>query len=141
MWNAISPGFELVSPCPIPATITITPWAPPYWIWQRPLEVEYDLSFPVVESHLVGHCTSGRFYWVCLGTGEFLWPQGAIPQGFTPFGGVYYQAPEVPLIREMPMGPKVFLALPDAYGLRPCYRTHLKNRLVPHSCVGGTYDK
>ena len=30
MWNAISPGFELVSPCPIPATITITPRAPPY---------------------------------------------------------------------------------------------------------------
>ena len=29
MWNAISPGFELVSPCPIPATITITPLAPP----------------------------------------------------------------------------------------------------------------
>ena len=28
MWNAISPGFELVSPCPIPATITITPRAP-----------------------------------------------------------------------------------------------------------------
>ena len=27
MWNAISPGFELVSPCPIPATITITPRA------------------------------------------------------------------------------------------------------------------
>ena len=29
MWNANSPGFELVSPCPIPATITITPRAPP----------------------------------------------------------------------------------------------------------------
>ena len=27
MWNAITPGFELVSPCPIPATITITPRA------------------------------------------------------------------------------------------------------------------
>ena len=27
MWNAISPGFELVSPCPIPTTITITPRA------------------------------------------------------------------------------------------------------------------
>ncbi len=25
---AISPGFELVSPCPMPATITITPRAP-----------------------------------------------------------------------------------------------------------------
>ena len=29
MWNAISPGFELVSLCPIPTTITITPRAPP----------------------------------------------------------------------------------------------------------------
>ena len=28
MGNAISPGFELVSPCPTPATITITPRAP-----------------------------------------------------------------------------------------------------------------
>ena len=27
MWNAFSPGFELVSPCPIPATIIITPLA------------------------------------------------------------------------------------------------------------------
>ena len=25
MWNAVSPGFELVSSCPFPATITITP--------------------------------------------------------------------------------------------------------------------
>ena len=32
MWNAISPGFELVSPCPIPATITITPRIPFYVI-------------------------------------------------------------------------------------------------------------
>ena len=35
MWNAISPGFELVSPCPTPAMTTITPRAPPklnnYW--------------------------------------------------------------------------------------------------------------
>ena len=31
MWNAISPGFELVSLCPIPATITITPRAPQHY--------------------------------------------------------------------------------------------------------------
>ena len=41
----------------------------------------------------------------------------------------------------MPTRPKVFLALPDACRLRPCNRTHLKNGLVPHSYVGGTYDK
>ena len=44
-------------------------------------------------------------------------------------------------LRGMPTGPKVFLALPDACELRPCERTHLKNGLVPLSCVGGTYDK
>ena len=43
--------------------------------------------------------------------------------------------------RGMPTGSKVFLALPDACGLRPCDWTHLKNGLVPYSCVGGTYDK
>ena len=38
MWNAISPGFELVSPCPIPATITITPRAlPRNWIYKPKL--------------------------------------------------------------------------------------------------------
>ena len=40
--------------------------------------------------------------------------------------------------RGMPTGPKVFLALPDACGLRPCDRAHIKNGLVPYSCVGGT---
>ena len=33
-------------------------------------------------------------------------PHGAIPPGFTPFGGwVYYPAPEAPLIRGMPTEP------------------------------------
>ena len=27
--NQSHPGFELVSPCPFPMSITITPWAPP----------------------------------------------------------------------------------------------------------------
>ena len=27
--NQSHPGFELMSPCPFPTTITITPWAPP----------------------------------------------------------------------------------------------------------------
>ena len=40
MWNAISQGLELVSPCPIPATITISPLAPPFlrtvrFMWSR----------------------------------------------------------------------------------------------------------
>ena len=33
MWNVISPWFELVSPCPILATITITQRAPPNTSW------------------------------------------------------------------------------------------------------------
>ena len=39
MWNAISAGFELASPCPIPATITITSRPPPLvdyaWLFIR----------------------------------------------------------------------------------------------------------
>ena len=96
------------------------------------------LSSPVVGSHSVGRLTSGRFCRVCLDTGEFLLPQGGHPPGFYPLGGVL---PEAPLKRGMPTGPKVFLALLVACRLRPCDRTHLKNGLVPHSCVGGTYDK
>ena len=30
--NQSCPGFELVSPCPFPTTITITPRAPPKWL-------------------------------------------------------------------------------------------------------------
>ena len=46
-----------------------------------------DLSSPVVGLHSVGRLTSGRFCRVCLGTGDFPRPQGAIPQAYTPFGG------------------------------------------------------
>ena len=99
-----------------------------------------DLSSPVVGLHSVGRLTSGRFCRVCLGTGDFLRPQGAIPSGFYRLRGVGFiawrlGAPK----RGMPTGPKVFLALPDSCGLRPCDRTHLKNGLVPYSCVCGTH--
>ena len=64
------------------------------------------------------------------------------PRLLPPSGGwVYFLVPEAPLKRGMPIGPKVFLVLPDACELRPCDRTYRKNGLVPHSCVGGTYDK
>ena len=49
-------------------------------------------SSPVVGLHSVGRFISGRFCRVCLGTGEFLRPQGAIPQAYTPFGGVGFIA-------------------------------------------------
>ena len=63
-------------------------------------------SSTVVGSHSVG-----------LGTGDFLWLHGAVSPGFTPFRGGLL--PEAPLIREMPMEPKVFLAIPNTCGLRP----------------------
>ena len=96
------------------------------------------LSSPVLGLHSVGRLTSGRFCRVCLGTGDFLRPQGAIPPGLYPLrGGLLPGAWGAPK-REMPKRTKVFLALLDECGLRPCDRTHLKNGLVPYSCVGGT---
>ena len=52
----------------------------------------YELSSPVVGSHSVGRFTSRRFCLVCLGTGEFLRPQGAIPPGFYPLWAVRFIA-------------------------------------------------
>ena len=64
---------------------------------------------------------------VCFGTGYFLRPQGAIRPGFSTFGGwVYCSAPEAPLIRGMPTGPLVFLAMPGACGLCPATGPTLK---------------
>ena len=73
----------------------------------------------------------------CLNTKDFLQPQGPSPQAFNPLwrGWVYCLAPEAPLLRGMPTGPKVFLAMLDACGLRPGNRTHLKNGLVSNSFV------
>ena len=77
-----------------------------------------DLSSQVVGLHSVGRLTSGQFCRVCLGTGDFLRPQGAIPSGFTTsVGGVI------------------------AWHLRrpKKWNADLKNGLVPYSCVGGTH--
>ena len=43
MWNAISPGVELVSPCPIPATINIIPRAPRA-LWYASTEYNNELG-------------------------------------------------------------------------------------------------
>ena len=64
---------------------------------------------------------------------------GHPPRLLPPSGEGYCLSPEAVPKRGMPTGPKVFLALPDACGLRLCNRTHLKNGLVPYSCVGGTH--
>ena len=100
-----------------------------------------DLSSPVVGLHSVGRFISGRFCWLCLGTGTFLRPQWTIPPSFYPHGGELLPGAWGAPRRRMPTGEKVFLTLPDACGLRPGDQTHLKNGLVPNSYVGGTYDK
>ena len=78
--------------------------------------------------------------WVCLGTGDFLWPQGVVLLRLLPSlgEGGYCLAP---IIGGMPTGPKVFLAMLDACGLQPCDRTHLKNGLVSYLSGGGADDK
>ena len=62
------------------------------------------------------------------------------PQTFTSFGG-WGLLPEAPLIRGMPTEPKVFFAMLDACGLRPCDQTHLKSGLVPDLYAGGVNDE
>ena len=94
-----------------------------------PVAFVCGLSSPVVGLHSVGRLTSGRFCRVCLGTGDFLRPQGATPGLLLPSGGGGFIAWRLRHPKKgMPTGPKVFLALPDACGLRPCDQTHLKKR-------------
>ena len=79
MWNAFSPGFELVSPCPIPATITITPRHPTVMTVTLCLSCSLDAgvhSIGVSEGplgrvwlslpHLVSSCL--ELYWQLLAT-------------------------------------------------------------------------
>ena len=103
------------------------------------LEVVYDLSSLVVGSHLVGRSTSGRFRPVCLGTGDILWPQGAIPPGFNPLrrGWVYRPAPRK---RECWRGPRQFWNCLMCMNSSPVTGPTL-NSLVPHSYAGGAWDK
>ena len=67
------------------------------------------LSSPVFGLHSVGRLTSGRFCQMCLGTGDFLGPQGAITPGFYPFRGwVYCLEPEAPQKGECRRGRRYF---------------------------------
>ena len=96
------------------------------------------LSSPVLGLYSVGRLTSGRFCRVCLGTGDFLRPQGAIPPGFYPLRGGVIAWRLRRLKKGNADGAEGIFSLPDACGLRPCDRAHLKNGLVPYSGVGGT---
>ena len=91
----------------------------------------FKYGSPVVGSHFGQTCLSVARIWPGVPR-HWLFPSasGAISPCFTPFGGwVYCPAPEAPLIRGMPMGPQVFLAIPGACELLPCDRTHLKKTL------------
>ena len=81
----------------------------------------------------------------CVSAAEdFLRPQGGpSTQAFTHFGGdmLYCPVTEVPLIRGIPTGPTVFLAMPGVCVLRPCARAPLKTALY-HICpVSETEEK
>ena len=59
---------------------------------------------------------------------------GLPPRLLPPFEGgwVNCPAPEAPLTRGMPTGPRAFLGTPGACRLRPCTRSHLKKGFVPY---------
>ena len=103
------------------------------------------LPLQLFEAHFgrpcFGQCDSVGW---CLSTGDFLRPKSAVPPSFYPLtrGWVYFVVPEASLIRGIPTGPKLFLAMLDARGLGPCDWTHHKNGFVPNLCsVGCVIDK
>ena len=120
---------------------------------RRSGERSSDLSSPVVGLHSVGRCISGRFCRVCLGTGEFLRPQEAISQAFTPFEG-YCLAPEAPLKGECRRGRRYFWPCRTCVGFGPATGPTLKmalchiralvgrmiNKPVAASCRGFSAD-
>ena len=59
MWNA---GFELVSPCPFPTTITITPRAPPFLIYG--VLVYVLLSFIIIGLQIKNRYKTTHFYMI-----------------------------------------------------------------------------
>ena len=101
----------------------------------------FKYGSPVVGSHFGRMCLISARIWPGVPR-HWLFPSasgGGHPPGFG-LGVVLLPGAWGAPKKGMPTGPKVFfLALPDAYGLWPCDRTHLKNGLVPYSCVGGTH--
>ena len=101
------------------------------------------LSSPVLGLHSVGRLTSGRFCRVCLGTGDFLRPQGAIPPRLIPpSGGGYCLAPEAPQKGECWRGRRVFFwHLPTRVGFGPATGPTLKTALCHIRALVGRNDK
>ena len=99
------------------------------------------LSSPVVRLHSVGRLTSGRFCRVCLGTGEFLRPQGGHPPGFYPLRGVYCLAPEVPQMGECRRGRRYFWPCWTRVGFGSATGPILKTALCHIRALVGRIDK
>ena len=100
-------------------------------------------SSPVVGLHSVGRFISGRFCRVCLGTGEFLRPQGAIPPGLYPLlgGWVYCLAPEAPQKGECRRGRRYFWPCRTRVGFGPATGPTLKTALCHIRALVGRNDK
>ena len=100
------------------------------------------LSSPVVGLHSVGSLTSGRFYRVCLGTWDFLRPQGAIPPGLYPLSGWgYCLAPEAPQKGECQRGRRYFWPCRTRVGFGPATGPTLKTALCHIRALVGRNDK
>ena len=104
---------------------------------------ECGLSSPVLGLHSVGRLTSGRFCRVCLGTGDFLRPQGAIPQGLYPLRGgwVYCLAPETPQKGECRRGRRYFWPCRTRVGFGPATGPTLKTALCHIRALVGRFDE
>ena len=99
-------------------------------------------SSPVVGLHSVGRFISGRFCRVCLGTGEFLRPQGATPMLIPPSGGwVYCLAPEAPQKGECRRGRRYFWPCRTRVGFGPATGPTLKTALCHIRALVGRNDK
>ena len=99
-----------------------------------------DFSSPVVGLYSVGRLTSGRFCLVCLGTGDFLWSQGAIPPGFYPLRGCYCLAPEAPQKGECRRGQRYFWPCRTRVGFGPATGPTLKTALCHIRALVGHID-
>ena len=102
------------------------------------------LSSPVLGLHSVGRLTSGRFCRACLGTGDFLRPQGATPPGlYPPLGGgwVYCLAPEAPQKGECRRGRRYFWPCRTRVGFGPETGPTLKTALCHIRALVGRNDK
>ena len=85
---------------------------------------------PVVGSHSVGRVRNGTDQAGCASALEISSGLKGPSAGFYPLRGFIAWCLRPPLLRGMPTGPKVFLAMSDACGLQPCDGTHLKRHYV-----------